>query len=130
MADKLAPILLGLVLAACGTGGAARMHTVDVLTEDGALAFEIKMNGCWVFDAVVHNRSGGDRGGIGTTLSAHSAQNQKLGSINMTFPATRAGGRARADGFGGSTGLLSTGRDSRTGPDHACKNVNYTLRYY
>jgi hypothetical protein len=130
MGYKRAPILLSLVLAACGGGGAARMHTVDVVTDDGALAFEIKMNGCWVYDAVVHNRSAEDRGGIGASLSAHSAQNQELGSINMTFPATRAGGRARADGFGGSTGLLRTGRDSRTGPDHACQNVGYTLRYY
>ncbi|MCZ6860879.1 MAG: hypothetical protein O7I42_11500, partial [Alphaproteobacteria bacterium] len=39
MGYKLALILLSLVLASCGTEGPARMHTVDVVTDDGALAF-------------------------------------------------------------------------------------------
>ncbi len=67
MRNKRALILLGFDLAACAAEGPAPMHTVDVVTDDGALAFEIKMNGCWIYDAVVHNSSGADIGGIGAT---------------------------------------------------------------
>ncbi|MCH9012695.1 MAG: hypothetical protein IIA68_06505 [Proteobacteria bacterium] len=130
MGTKLALILLSLVLASCGAERPARMHTVDVVTDDGALAFEIKMNGCWVYDAVVHNRSAADIGGIGATLSARSGQNENLGSINMVFPATRAGARARADNIRGATGMFKTARDSRAGLKPRCENVGYTLRYY
>ena len=130
MGYKLALILLSLVLASCGTEGPARMHTVDVVTDDGALAFEIKMNGCWIYDAVVHNRSGADIGGIGATLSARSRQNENLGSVNLIFPATRAGARARADTISGATGMFKTARDSRAGLKPRCESVGYTLRYY
>ena len=130
MGYRLALILLSLVLASCGTEGPARMHTVDVVTDDGALAFEIKMNGCWIYDAVVHNRSGADIGGIGATLSARSRQNENLGSVNIIFPATRAGARARADTIRGATGMFKTARDSHAGLKPRCESVGYTLRYY
>ncbi len=130
MRYKRALILLGFVLAACAAEGPARMHTVDVVTDDGALAFEIKMNGCWIYDAVVHNRSGADIGGIGATLSARSRQNENLGSVNLIFPATRAGARARADTIRGATGMFKTARDSRAGLKPRCASVGYTLRHY
>ena len=130
MGYKLALVLLSVVLASCGTEGPARMHTVDVVTDDGALAFEIKMNGCWIYDAVVHNRSGADIGGIGATLSARSRQNENLGSVDFIFPATRAGARARADKISGATGMFKTARDSRAGLKPRCGSVGYTLRYY
>ena len=130
MGNKFALILLGFVLASCAAEGPSRMHTVDVVTDDGALAFEIKMNGCWIYDAVVHNRSGADIGGIGATLSARSRQNENLGSVNLIFPATRAGARARADTIRGATGMFKTARDSRAGLKPRCESVGYTLRYY
>ncbi len=130
MGYKLAPIFMSLVLAACAAEGPTRMHTVDVVADDGALAFEIKMNGCWIYDAVVHNRSGADIGGIGATLVAHSGQNENLGSVNLIFPATRAGARARAEAIKGATGMFKTARDSHAGLKPKCKSVGYTLRYY
>ncbi len=123
-------ILVSLVLASCGTDRAARLHTVDVVTRDGALAFEIKMNGCFVYDAVVHNRSARDMGSIGTTLTAHSPQSEKLGSVNITFPSTKAGGRARANGISGTTGMFKTARDIHAGLKPLCPKVAYTLDYY
>ncbi len=122
-------VLLGLVLVSCGTERPTRLHTVDVVTDDGALAFEIKMNGCWIYDAVVHNRSAADIGGIGATLSARSRQNENLGSVNIVFPATRAGTKARAGDIGGATGMFKTARDSHAGLRPRCESVSYTLRY-
>ena len=55
MRGRLFLIVLGLLLAACGTASPNRMHSVDIVSGDGTLAFEIKMNGCYVFDAVVRN---------------------------------------------------------------------------
>ena len=97
MRRMLLPIALGLTLAACGTPSPNRMHSVDILSGDGTLAFEIKMNGCYIFDAVVRNRTDSSRGGLGATLVARSAGNDLRGSVILVFPATRAGGQVRAD---------------------------------
>ncbi len=123
-------ILVSLVLASCGTDRPARLHTVDMVTRDGALAFEIKMNGCFVYDAVVRNRSTRDMGAIGTTLTARSPKNESLGSVNITFPSTKAGGRARTNGISGNTGMFKTARDIRVGLKPLCPDVAYTLEYY
>ena len=130
MRGKLFPIVAILALAACGTPSPNRMHVVDVVSGDGQLGFEIKMNGCWVFDAVVHNRSGGDLGGLGTTLTARSPGNEAVGSIILVFPATKAGGQARAVRIHGATGIIRTARDSRAGLKPICRNVHYNLTYY
>lgn len=127
---KLFTLVLGLMLAACGTPSPNRMHSVDIVTGEGELVFEIKMNGCYVFDAVVHNRSDGDLGGLGATLVARSADNQFQGSVNLVFPATRAGGQARAERIHGATGLLRTARDSRAGLKPLCPSLRYSLTYY
>ncbi len=129
MRGKLYPIVVILALAACGTPSPNRMHAVDVVSGDGQLAFEIKMNGCWVFDAVVHNRSGGDLGGLGATLTARSG-GEAVGSINLVFPATKAGGQARAERIHGATGIIRTARDSHAGLKPICRNVRYSLTYY
>ena len=121
---------LGLMLAACGTASPNRMHSVDIVTGEGELAFEIKMNGCYVFDAVVRNRSDRALGGLGATLTARATGNEPRGSVNFIFPATPAGGQARADRIHGATGLLRTARDSRAGPKPLCPNLRYTLTYY
>ena len=130
MRRLLLPLVLGLALAACGTPSPNRMHSVDIVSGDGALAFEINMNGCYVFDAVVHNRSHGARGGLGTTLVARSAAGALQGSVILVFPATRAGGQARAERIHGATGLLRTARDSRAGLKPLCPSLRYTLTYY
>jgi hypothetical protein len=122
-------IVLSLALAACGTPSPNRMHSVDIVSEDGELAFEIKMNGCYVFDAVVRNRSDAARGGLGTTLVARKG-GETQGSVILVFPATRAGGQARAERIHGATGLLRTARDSRAGLKPLCPNLRYTLTYY
>ncbi len=124
------PIALGLTLAACGTPSPNRMHSVDIVSGDGTLAFEIKMNGCYVFDAVVRNRSDGAKGGLGATLVARSAGNEPRGSVILVFPATRAGGQARAERIHGATGLLRTARDSRAGLKPLCPKLKYSLTYY
>ena len=113
MLRKLFPLVLSLALSACASPSPNRMHSVDIVSGDGALAFEIKMNGCYVFDAVVRNRSDSARGGLGATLVARSAGDEPRGSVNLIFPATRAGGQARAERLHGATGLLRTARDSR-----------------
>ncbi len=130
MRHKLFPLVLTLALAACSTASPNRMHSVDIMSGDGALAFEIKMNGCYVFDAVVRNRSDSARGGLGATLVARSAGNELRGSVNLIFPATRAGGQARAERIHGATGLLRTARDSRAGLKPLCPNLRYSLTYY
>ncbi len=124
------PIALGLTLAACGTPSPNRMHSVDIVSGDGTLAFEIKMNGCYVFDAVVRNRSDSAKGGLGATLVARSAGNEPRGSVILVFPATRAGGQARAERIHGATGLLRTARDSRAGLKPLCPSLKYILTYY
>lgn len=130
MRRKLIPLVLSFALAACGTPSPNRMHSVDIVTGEGDLAFEIKMNGCYVFDAVVHNRSDGDVGGLGATLVARSAGNETQGSVQLIFPATRAGGQARAERIHGATGLLRTARDSRAGLKPLCPGLLYSLTYY
>lgn len=130
MRDKLFPIVLGLALAACSTASPNRMHSVDIVSPDGELAFEIKMNGCYVFDAVVRNRTEGAVGGLGATLTASSAGNEPRGSVNFIFPGTRAGGQARAERIHGATGLLRTARDSRAGLKPLCPSLRYNLTYY
>ena len=130
MRRLLLPLVLGLALAACGTPSPNRMHSVDIVSGDGALAFEINMNGCYVFDAVVHNRSHGAMGGLGATLVARSAAGALQGSVILVFPATRAGGQARAERIHGATGLLRTARDSRAGLKPLCPSLRYTLTYY
>jgi hypothetical protein len=105
------------------------MHSVDIVSGDGELAFEIKMNGCYVFDAVVRNRSDAARGGLGTTLVARKGSESR-GSVILVFPATRAGGQARAERIHGATGLLRTARDSRAGLKPLCPNLRYSLTYY
>ena len=124
------PIALGLTLAACGTPSPNRMHSVDIVSGDGTLAFEIKMNGCYVFDAVVRNRSDNAKGGLGATLVARAAGNDPRGSVILVFPATRAGGQARAERIHGATGLLRTARDSRAGLKPLCPKLKYILTYY
>ncbi len=123
-------VLLGLALAACTTASPNRMHSVDIVSGDGTLAFEIKMNGCYIFDAVVRNRTGSSKGGLGATLVASSADNDLRGSVILVFPATRAGGQARAERIHGATGLLRTARDSRAGLKPLCPNLKYSLTYY
>jgi hypothetical protein len=123
-------MVLILALAACSTASPNRMHSVDIVSGDGELAFEIKMNGCYVFDAVVRNRSGSAMGGLGATLTARSAGNEPRGGVNFIFPATRAGGQARAERIHGATGLLRTARDSRAGLKPLCPNLRYSLTYY
>ena len=130
MRRVLLPIALGLALAACGTPSPNRMHSVDIVSGDGALAFEIKMNGCFVFDAVVRNKTDSAIGGLGATLTARSAAGEPRGSVNLIFPATRAGGQARAERIHGATGLIRTARDSRAGLKPLCPNLRYTLTYY
>ncbi len=130
MRRALLPLALGLALAACTTPSPNRMHSVDIVSGDGALAFEINMNGCYVFDAVVRNRSDGAMGGLGATLTARSVAGELRGSVNLIFPATRAGGRARAERIHGATGLLRTARDSRAGLKPLCPNLRYSLTYY
>ena len=130
MRPMLLPIVIGLTLAACGTPSPNRMHNVDIVSVDGALAFEIKMNGCYIFDAVVRNRSDSSKGGLGATLVARSAENEAQGSVILVFPATRAGGQARAERIHGATGLLRTARDSRAGLKPLCPNLIYSLTYY
>ncbi len=130
MRRELFPLVLSLALAACGTASPNRMHSVDIVSGDGALAFEIKMNGCYVFDAVVRNRSDSARGGLGATLVARSNGDQPWGSVNLIFPATRAGGQARAERIHGATGLLRTARDSRAGLKPLCPSLRYSLTYY
>ncbi len=130
MRRALLPLALGLTLAACATPSPNRMHSVDIVSGDGALAFEIKMNGCFVFDAVVRNRSDSAIGGLGATLTARSAAGELRGSVNLIFPATQAGGRARAERIHGATGLIRTARDSRAGLKPLCPNLRYTLTYY
>lgn len=129
MRARLLLIVLSLALAACGTPSPNRMHSVDIVSEDGELAFEIKMNGCYVFDAVVRNRSDAARGGLGTTLVARKG-GATQGSVILVFPATRAGGQARAERIHGATGLLRTARDSRAGLKPLCPSLRYTLTYY
>ncbi|MHA1153973.1 MAG: hypothetical protein ACTSQ7_15165 [Alphaproteobacteria bacterium] len=124
------PLALGLALAACGTPSPNLMHSVDIVSGDGALAFEIKMNGCYVFDAVVRNKSDSAKGGLGATLVAHTAGNELRGSVILVFPATRAGGQARAERIHGATGLLKTARDSRAGQKPLCPSLRYSLTYY
>ncbi len=130
MLRKLFPLVLSLALAACASPSPNRMHSVDIVSGDGALAFEIKMNGCYVFDAVVRNRSDSARGGLGATLVARSAGDEPRGSVNLIFPATRAGGQARAERIHGATGLLRTARDSRAGLKPLCPSLRYSLTYY
>ena len=130
MLRKLFPLVLSLALAACASASPNRMHSVDIVSGDGALAFEIKMNGCYVFDAVVRNRSDSARGGLGATLVARSNGDQPRGSVNLIFPATRAGGQARAERIHGATGLLRTARDSRAGLKPLCPSLRYSLTYY
>ena len=130
MGLKLLPIALGLTLTACGTPSPNRMHNVDIISGDGALAFEIKMNGCYIFDAVVRNNSNSSRGGLGATLVARSADNDLRGSVILVFPATRAGGQARAERIHGATGLLRTARESRAGLKPLCPTLKYVLTYY
>jgi hypothetical protein len=117
------------MLAACGTPSPNRMHVVDVVSGDGELAFEIKMNGCWIFDAVVHNRTDSTMGGLGATLIARSG-GEAVGSINLVFPATKAGGQARAERIHGATGIIRAARDSHAGLKSICRNVHYNLTYY
>ena len=124
------PLVLVLTLAACGTPSPNRMHSVDIVSPDGTLAFEIKMNGCYVFDAVVYNRSGNAVGGLGTTLVARSAAGEIKGSVILVFFGTRAGGQVRASRIHGATGLIRTARDSRAGLKPLCPNLSYTLTYY
>ncbi len=123
-------IVLGLTLTACSTASPNRMHSVDIVSGDGALAFEIKMNGCYVFDAVVRNRSDGALGGLGATLVARSAAGELQGSVILVFPATRAGGQVRATRIHGASGIIRTARDSRAGLKPLCPNLRYTLTYY
>ncbi len=130
MRRALLQIALGLALAACGTPSPSRMHSVDIVSGDGALAFEIKMNGCYVFDAVVRNRSRSAMGGLSATLFARAAAGELQGSVDLIFPETRAGGQARAERIHGATGLLKTARDSRAGLKPLCPNLRYTLTYY
>ena len=130
MRRRLFLIVLGLALAACGTPSPNRMHSVDIVSGDGTLGFEIKMNGCYVFDAVVRNRTDGAIGGLGATLVARSAAGELRGSVNLIFPATRAGGQARAERIHGATGLLRTARDSRAGLKPLCPSLRYSLTYY
>ncbi len=130
MRRLLLAIALGLALAACGTPLPSRMHSVDIVSGDGALTFEIKMNGCYVFDAVVRNRSRGAMGGLSATLFALSAGNELQGSVDLIFPATRAGGQARAERIHGATGLLKTARDSRAGLKPLCPSLRYSLTFY
>ncbi len=130
MRHKLFPLVLTLALAACSTASPKRMHSVDIVSGDGALAFEINMNGCYVFDAVVHNRSHGAKGGVGATLVARSAAGALQGGVILVCPATRAGGQARAERIHGATGLLRTARDSRAGLKPLCPNLRYSLTYY
>ena len=131
MRCKFFPLgLLGLTLAACASPSPNRMHSVDIVTGEGELAFEIKMNGCYVFDAVVYNRSDGGVGGLSATLVAHAADNEPQGSVILIFPATRAGGQARAERIHGATGLIRTARDSRAGLKPLCPNLRYKLTYY
>ncbi len=106
------------------------MHSVDIVSGDGALAFEIKMNGCYIFDAVVRNRSRSAMGGLGVTLVARSAAGEPRGSVNLIFPATQAGGQARAERIHGATGLLKTARDSRAGLKPLCPSLRYGLTFY
>ncbi len=130
MRRKLFSLVLGLTLAACGSPSPNRMHSVDIVTAEGELAFEIKMNGCYVFDAVVHNRSDSGVGGLSATLVARSADNEPQGSVILIFPTTRAGGQARAERIHGATGLLRTARDSRAGLKPLCPSLLYRLTYY
>jgi hypothetical protein len=118
------------MLTACGTPSPNRMHSVDIVSGDGELAFEIKMNGCFVFDAVVHNRSGGGLGGLAATLSARTSNNEAVGSVILVFPATKAGGQARAERIHGATGIIRAARDSHAGLKSICRNVHYNLTYY
>ncbi len=130
MRPWLVSVALGLALTACATPSPNRMHSVDIVSGDGALAFEIKMNGCYVFDAVVRNRSDSARGGLGATLVARSAGDELRGSVILVFPATRAGSQARAARIHGATGLLKTARDSRAGLKPRCPGLRYSLTYY
>jgi hypothetical protein len=130
MPRVLLSLAVGLALTACATPSPNRMHSVDIVTDDGALAFEIKMNGCYVFDAVVRNRSDGAKGGIGATLVARAAGGEPRGSVILVFPATRAGGQVRAARIHGATGLLRTARDSRAGLKPLCPSLRYSLTYY
>jgi hypothetical protein len=106
------------------------MHSVDIVSDDGALAFEIKMNGCYVFDAVVRNGSDSAMGGLAATLVVRSAGSEPQGSVDFIFPSTRAGGQVRAERIHGATGLLRTARDSRAGLKPLCQSLRYTLTYY
>lgn len=126
----LLALVLGLMLAACGTPSPNRMHSVDIVSGDGELAFEIKMNGCFVFDAVVHNRTDGAMGGLAATLTARSSGNEAVGDVILVFPATKAGGQARAERIHGATGIIRTARDSRAGLKPICRGVHYSLTYY
>ncbi len=130
MPRGLLSLAVGLALTACATPSPNRMHSVDIVSDDGALAFEIKMNGCYVFDAVVRNRSDGARGGLGATLVARSAGEEPRGSVILVFPATRAGGQVRAARIHGATGLLRTARDSRAGLKPLCPSLRYSLTFY
>jgi hypothetical protein len=130
MRRVLLPIILGLTLAACGTPSPNRMHNVDIVSGDGTLAFEIKMNGCYVFDAVVRNRTESAKGGLAATLVVRSAENEPRGSVIFVFPATRAGGQVRAERIHSATGLLRTARDSRAGLKPLCPSLKYSLTYY
>ncbi len=130
MRPMLLPIVIGLTLAACGTPSPNRMHSVDIVSGDGVLAFEIKMNGCYVFDAVVRNRSRGTMGGLSATLFALSAGNELQGSVELIFPETRAGGQVRAERIHGATGVLRTARDSRAGLKPLCPGLRYSLTFY
>ena len=53
-----------------------------------------------------------------------------MGSVNLVFPATKAGGQARAERIHGATGIIRTARDSRAGLKPICRNVHYSLTYY
>ena len=130
MRRTIFPLALGLTLAACATPSPNRMHSVDIVSGDGALAFEIKMNGCYVFDAVVRNKTDSARGGLGATLVARGASNETRGRVNLIFPGTRAGGQARAERIHGASGLLRTARDSRAGLKPLCPGLRYSLTYY
>ncbi len=130
MRRLLFPIALGLALAACGTPSPSRMHSVDIVSGDGALAFEIKMNGCYVFDAVVRNRSRNAMGGLSATLVARATGSELRGSVDFIFPETRAGGQARALRIHSATGLLKTARDSRAGLKPLCPGLRYSLTFY
>ncbi len=124
------PVALGLALAACGTPSTNRMHSVDIVSGDGALAGESNKNGSNVFDAVGRNPSGSAMGGLGATLVARSAAGEFRGSVNLIVPATRAGGQARAERILGATGLLRTARDSRAGLKPLCPGLRYNLTFY